>query len=241
MTITVDMTQLKRYEQDLKHLAARSYPFASRFTIHTAAKKARFKAVDIVKEEMILKNKFTQQSIQFWPERPSNMSLNPRNQMALMGSTQKYMRDQEFGAVKKKKGKVGTVLPTSESAGQGEINPRTRLVKKINKLANIKLQKKNRKKGKNKKQHAIIAIEEAKKAGKKFVYLETYRTKGIFSIKGSKKKRKIRMLYNLEHKQVTIPKNPWMKPAVDYSNKLLPEIYRDALIRQLKRLETYKF
>jgi hypothetical protein len=243
--ITFDDRELRQYEEDLLTLKERSYPFASRFSIWQYAETAQIFARQIVEEKMILKApaKFTQKSIQFWPSSAGGMSLNPRNQFSIMGSTLKYMETQEFVGIKRKRGKVGVTIPTSESARQKETRPRTKVVHKDNWLSKIKLRKKrvSRKSKQRTKQHSIILIEEAKKAKKNFVYLETHRTKGIFRIKGTKKKRKIRMLYNLENKQVRIPPLKWMQPAIKEVRKEMPIIYKDALIKQLKRLKTYKF
>lgn len=230
---------IKELEADLKTFHARAFPFATKATLNTAVFKGQKLARKDVRVKMIQRNRFTEQSIQVKQSR----TLKVSRQAAFLGSTADYMETQEFGGVEHSTGKHGVSLPTSYSAGQGEQEPRTKLPRKGNKLENIKLKKRLRK-ANNKKQSTLFKIQDAVTSGKRFVFLDLGRTKGIFRVVGGRKnfKRgwpvgaKLRMVHDLSHDSVTIPRNPWLKPVVDRMQVLIPDIYKDKLTFQARRL-----
>ena len=179
---------------------------------------------------MVNRNRFTKQSIQVEQAR----TLNVARQSSAVGSTQSYMADQEFGATKSKKGKRGVAITTGYAAGQEGQEPRTKLARKPNKMANIRLRRK-RKKGKNRLQQNIIAIHEAAASGQKYVFLDLGRREGIFKVIGGKRRPKIKMVQDLSNESVDVPRNPWLKPVVDTTRSVMPTFYRDALVFQLRR------
>ena len=228
--------KIKQFEADLDRMNHKAIPFATRNTVNTSAFRAQAIAREGVKSDMTLRNRFTVQSIQVEQTR----SLHITRQAATVGSTAGYMEDQEFGSIKTKKGKEGVPIATSYSAGQGQgVQPRTRLPRKGNKLASIQLRKRQKGKGSRKSVNAAI-IKGAAASGHKFVFLDLGRTKGIFRVVGSKRKPKIRMVHDMSRTSVVIPRNPWLSPAVDKTRPLVPEIYRDSLLFQLKRLKTFR-
>lgn len=229
--IGVDNRDIRELERDLKTFANRAYPYATRQTLNDTAFQAQRIAREDVRNDMVLRNRFTVQSIQVDQAR----TLAVSRQAATVGSIADYMEDQEFGATKAKKGSEGVAIATSYSAGQGQdAQPRTRLPRKPNKLANIQLQNKRRR-GSSRKQRNLIAIKDAAASGNKFVFLDLGRRKGIFRVTGGKRNPKIRMVHDLSNQSVVIPKNPWLKPAFDESLRMLPAFYADALRFQLRR------
>lgn len=227
----VDNRDIRELERDLKTFANRAYPYATRQTLNDTAFQAQRIAREDVRNDMVLRNRFTVQSIQVDQAR----TLAVSRQAATVGSIADYMEDQEFGATKAKKGSEGVAIATSYSAGQGQdAQPRTRLPRKPNKLANIQLQNKRRR-GSSRKQRNLIAIKDAAASGNKFVFLDLGRRKGIFRVTGGKRNPKIRMVHDLSNRSVVIPKNPWLKPAFDESLRMLPAFYADALRFQLRR------
>lgn len=227
----IDDRNIKKLEQDLKTFAENAFPFATRKTLNDAAFQAQRIARSDVQKNMVMRNRFTVQSIQVDPSK----TLNMRRQSATVGSTAAYMEDQEFGGTKVKGGSKGVSITTSYAAGQGENSqPRTRLARKPNKLANIQLQRR-RKKGKNRKQQNLIAIKQAAQSGRKYVFLELNRSKGIFKVVGGRRRPKIKMVHDMSRKYVVIPKNPWLKPAFDETTRMVPAFYADALRFQLRR------
>jgi len=222
----VDNRDIRELERDLKTFANRAYPYATRQTLNDTAFQAQRIAREDVRNDMVLRNRFTVQSIQVDQAR----TLAVSRQAATVGSIADYMEDQEFGATKAK-----PAIATSYSAGQGQdAQPRRRLPRKPNKLANIQLQNKRRR-GSSRKQRNLIAIKDAAASGNKFVFLDLGRRKGIFRVTGGKRNPKIRMVHDLSNQSVVIPKNPWLKPAFDESLRMLPAFYADALRFQLRR------
>jgi hypothetical protein len=223
--------EIVEYEKDLKVFARKAFPFATKNTLNRLAFTSQKIIRKDLKVKMVLRNKFTEKSIQVDQAR----TLNVRKQSSTVGSIAPYLKDQETGAVKTKKGKKGVSIATSYSAGQGRgVQPRTRLSRKGNKLENISLQRR-RKKGSNRKQNNIITIRDAAESGRKFVFLDLGRRQGIFKVTGGKRRPKIQMVHDLSSQSVTIPRNAWLKPAVDTVLVMLPKFYKDALRFQLKR------
>lgn len=232
----IDTKDIKHLEDDLKRFAFRAFPFATKATLNRSAFEAQKLARGNVSKDMIERNKFTKQSIQV----DQAKTLNVRRQSATVGSIADYMETQEFGGTKHAQGKQGVPIATSYSAGQGmSSGARTRLSRKANKLANIQLNKK-RSRGKNRRQRNLIAVKEAAASGNKFIYLELQKKKGIFKVIGGKRAPKLRMVHDLTEQSVTIPKNPWLRPAVQRVEMLMPGFYKDALIFQLKRHNLFK-
>ncbi len=180
--LKLDDKELKRFERDLKTFGARAFPFATKNTVNTAAFRTRKAATHIVSNRMTLRNRHTIQSIRV----EQTKTLRVERQAAIVGSTAKYMLDQEFGAVHK-----GKPIATSYAAGQGMgVQPRTRLPRKANRMQNIQL-KKQRYRGNSRKQRNLVAIKEAAASGRKLIFLDLGRRQGIFRVVGGKKRPKI--------------------------------------------------
>lgn len=230
--ITMDDKDIWKYERDLRLFAEKAYPFATRNTINRGAFTAQKKAKEHVRSEMVLRNRFTERSIQVVPER---RELNVKRQEATVGSTAGYMEDQEFGTIKAKGGKEGVPIATSYSAGQRGQQPRTRMPRRANALQNIQLSKRSSRKAKNKRQANLIKVKQAAESGQKYVFLDLRRGAGIFKVVGGKRRPRLRMLWDLSRKTVVVPPNPWLKPSVDATRPLMAGFYKDSLEFQVRR------
>jgi len=234
--IKVNDEDVKQFESDLKTFAKRAYPFATKNALNKAAFVAQSIYRSNARSNMIHRNKFTNQSIQVEQAR----TLAVSRQASIVGSTAPYMLDQEFGKNITKKGDRGVPIATSYAAGQGEgSQPRTRLPRKANSMATIQLAKR-RKRGKTKRQQNFILVREAAQSGRKYIFMDLGRKKGIFKVIGGKRRPRIKMIYDLSEKSVIIPANPMLKPAVDQTRKHMPGIYRKSLEFQLKRQGLFK-
>lgn len=233
---SIDDKDIRRMEQDLKTFASRAYPFASKNTINQAAFTAQRISRESVKEDLTLRNRFTVQSIQVEQTR----TLDVRRQAAVVGSVAPYMETVEFGGVKGKQGKEGTPIATSYAAGQGQnAQPRTRLPRKANTLQNIQLRR-NQLKAKTRRQKNLVAVKDAAQSGRKFVFLELSRRKGIFRVTGGKRRPRLKMVWDLTRQSVIVPRNPWLAPAVKQTERAIPGIYQDSLRFQLKRNNLFR-
>lgn len=230
----IDDSEVDNLEHHLNKFASRALPFATKQTLNSAAFHAQKEYKGLIKSKTTQRNKYTMQSIRV----NQTKTLNISHQEAVIGSTANYMQDQEFGKVI-----TGSIaLATSYSAGQGPAEKRTRLPKKANLMQNIQLSRRNRK-AKNRKQRNLFKVQDAVTTGKRVVYMDTGKRKGIFKIIGGKKnfKRgypkgvKIKMLHDLSKNTVVIPKSPLLSLAVDKTQPLILDIYKKALMFQLRR------
>lgn len=233
--ITVDTKQLKQFERDLKTFGERAYPYATRHTVNSAAFKAQGLARGNVRSEMITRNKYTEQSIRV----VKTGTLDVNRQAAIIGSIADYMETQEFGGVEKSNSGKSVAIATSYSAGQEGEKPRTRLPRRPNKMAAIQLTKRRRV-GTSKAQQNFIAVRQAAASGQKFLYLDLGRRRGIFKVTGGKRSPKLKMVHDLTRHSVVIPRNPWLRPAVQDTKAYIPEIYFNALKFQLERKQLFK-
>jgi phage gpG-like protein len=234
--IRIDMRQIDRLERDLATLSRTALPVANRSALTSGAFAAQKAAREIIGARMTLRNRYTLQSIQVDKATGSQIA----QQVAVVGSVAAYMATQEFGGVKGKKGSEGVAIATSYAAGQGEgVKPRTRLPRAGNKLAAIKLMGGNIR-ATSKAQRNAIAVRMAARSGIKFVYLELQRRKGLFRVVGGQRKPAVRMVHDLSHSSVRIPRSAWLEPAAATARERMPELYHEALIYQVDRLKLFK-
>jgi len=235
----IDIKDVEEYENHLKAFAHKAFPFASKNTLNSAAFKARELWQRDINVKMITRNKFTERSILVDQSR----TLTVSRQSATVGSTAPYMDEQEFGGTKVKTGSEGVPIATSFSAGQGEQTPRTKVVRKPNRLGSIQLRKGGRK-GKNKKQNNGFKIWDAIANGKRFVFLDLGRKKGIFKVIGGSRRNvhaaRLMMVADMTEQSINIPRNPTLKPVIDRTQILMPDIHTKSLRFQLKRLGLFK-
>lgn len=228
MEFKIDDKQIKAFTKALKDMSKYGVKKAQQDALNTTAFEARKKAIGNIDRKMIERNTWTRRSVRV--QKASFASM-----VSLLGSTENYMKEQEFGGVKRGRGKVGVGITTSYAAGQEMAKPRTKVARASNKLSRIKIT--NRKsQGGNKKQQAIATIKQAAQKKDKFVYLDFGRTKGIFKLTGGKKKTKINMVHDLSQKSVKIPKNPWLRPAALDVQRDRRRIYKNALLKEITRV-----
>lgn len=242
---TVDVSDFKKLERHLKTFKRTALPYATRDAINTGVYKAQLEARAEVKGGMITRNAFTTQSIQYEKSR----SLKIERQIAVVGSTQDYMADQEFGGTKHKKGKEGVWIPSAYSSGEGSI-PRKKLPRKPNDIRNINLLK-GHKFGKTQKQRNFVAIKMAVKTNSRFVFLEMGKKKGIFKVVGGSirknkksgkyiKPKEIKIVHDMTHDSVRIPERKWLYPSVMRIKDIMPQIAVEAMWKQVKRHRLFK-
>jgi len=230
---TADMQNYKILEERLKAFSEKAIPFATRQTINDLAFAASSKAKENIRKEFVLRNKFTEKSIRVTTTRERTISA----QRSVVGSVVAYMEEQEFGGTTTKRGKFGVPIPTSYSAGLSEsAKPRSKMIRKPNKMSSISISNKNRA-FKSKKQAAKVSVIEAVKRGRKYIFMELDRTKGLFKITGGKNKPKIKMVYDLTRTSIKTKARPWLRPASQEVIKNFSKIYIKNLEYQLKRFK----
>lgn len=225
----IDDSEIIELQGDLEKLKSRALPFATRHTLNEAAFIALKKSRRFIRREFTLRNKFTERSIRVKKAR----TLNIRRQISIVGSIADYMETTEFGGIKQSKGKEGVPIPTSYAAGQQGAIPRTRLPRRPNRLANIRIAKTR---FKNVRAMNVAKIKVAAQSGHKYIFLNLARSKGIFKVVGGKRKQRIKMVWSLKRKTIRSPAKPWLKPNMEATVPLIPRIYIKSLQFQLKRL-----
>lgn len=246
--IRIDVTDFKDFENALGTFRHKALPFAHKSMLNETAFVAQNVAQKRVRNSMILRNRFTLQSIRV----NQSKTLNIRRQFSTIGSTERYMLDQEFGGVRVKSGKHGVPIPTSFSAGQAEKSrprmklPRTRLPK----LRLSRNRKRPAGQPKGRRQAILFKIQDAVTSGRRVFFHDfgTRRGVGIFKVKGGRKgfKRggpkgaKLKMLFSFAKPVISVPRRPWLKPAVDAASKRMPALYVKALKFQLRRFGLFK-
>lgn len=239
----IDIEDVEEYENHLKAFAHRAFPFASKNALNSSAFKARGYWQKAINDKMITRNKFTANSIRVEQSR----TLIVSRQSATVGSIAPYMEKQEFGGNKTSPGREGVAIPTSYAAGQNEQQPRTKLPRKDNKLSNIRLRKRGPK-ARNNRQALLLKVQTAVKTGKRHIFHDFGRTAGIFRVVGGRRSVKrgwpvgarLRMVYDMSERTVSIPKTPTLSPAIDRVQQAMPEIYIKALRFQLQRQGLFK-
>lgn len=229
-----------KLERDLERFKEQAIPFAVRNTLNRAAFGTQGRGKAKVRSDMVLRNSFTEKSIQVERARGLNVAIME----AAVGSTLDYMEDQEFGTTKVSGGKRGVPLPTTTASGEGMgAQPRRKLPRAANRLGRIQLGSQTGKGFKSKRQEIFLRVRETVRAGHKFLYLDTGRKQAIYQVKGRGRVDKqgritgirMRMVYDLTRRSVNIPKSPWLKPSFDGMLREIPKIYERSLVFQLKR------
>jgi hypothetical protein len=226
---SVNDEELKQLEADLKTFAAKALPFATKATLNKTAFEARRLWQENIKDDLINRNKFTMNAVRV----EQTKSLRIRDQASVVGSTAPYMGKTESGGIETG-GSGAKAIATSYSAGQGEgSRPRTRLPRKPNKMATIRL--KRVKGAQGRKQRNLLAVKQAAESGNRYAFLDLGKRKGIFRVMGSKRKLRVRMVWSMSKRSVRVPATPTLWPAVKATIPRVPELYREALEFQLKR------
>lgn len=232
--------------KELEVFKKRSLPFATKATLNRIAWSARSHAHNIIEKNMILRNAWTKKGV----ISKNATSLDMDSQQSEMGSVDDYMRVQELGGTKVKKGKHGVAIPTSFSTGQEGAIPRKKLPRGANRLKKIILRRQKLRNIKTKKQAVLVSVNVAVAKNRRFIFLdedEGFKRAGIYKVVGGKKTSygwptgaRLKMVYNLQNKSVRIPKNSWMLPAAKKAVSEGDLYWREALIFQLKRHRLYR-
>ena len=248
--IDVDVRDFLKLGRDLTDFERKAVPYATRQVLNDLAFDSRRKAQTRIANQFVNRNRFTQQSVRV--ERAQG--LNVRTMESRVGSVADYADEMEQGGTKRAKGKSGTPIPTAYASGQSG-QPATRLPRRANKLSAIHL-KGGKIKAANEKQKLLIMVNLAVETGERFIFTKIGKRVGIYRVVGGvtgqrktckgvrgsgwPKGARLRMVWDLSHKSVPIPRNPWLLPAVNDAAPLAVEGYRRALTEQVARYQLFK-
>lgn len=232
--VSVDLSSFDRFRKDLAVLREREIPHAVRDTLNAVAFKGRERWQVETKRSFVLRNTFTQRSLQV----SKASGIQVRTMQATFGSRLPYLREQEEGFEHQGQGKHGVAVPTPSAAGMAKkARVRTRQIRRANYLAAINLA--TRVSGKRQVRNAV-AIKMALQAGG-FAYLDLGKKQGIFKITGRKRGLTIRMLYDLSKKRTVVKAHPTLERTVKHVAPMVPVLGRKAVFTQLaRRLTGYR-
>ena len=220
LMLKIDLTEWKRYAHRLERFTKKGWPNVVRGTLNDMAFQNMRSSKGIVDKEMTQRNAFTKKRILVNKAKGNNV----QTMESQTGHTEKYMKDQEMGGTKRKK----TPWATSAAAGQRGQKPRTKLPQKKNKLTNIKLapRRKRRQQYKSPKQRLLIKVVEAMaNKGRVFHHKFENGTEGFFRVKGGRDRgkwkgrgwprgAKIEMIASTKKKVVGIKATKWLRRGI---------------------------
>lgn len=212
----------------LHELARVGVPYATRNTLTRSAFVARSEWTRQLFFQMTLRNRYTERSLRVEPARGTNVA----SMEAKVGSVAEYMARREEGAIELPKRGSHVPIATPVASGEGRGRERMRLVRSQSKLANISL---NARIGATKKQRNAIAIDMARRSGKRFAFIEGERASGIVRVGGGKRRPRIDMVWNLSKSAVRVPPFPTLQMALERTKDHVEDIAVRALLEQIDR------
>lgn len=229
MLIDFNTPGLALLRTQLLSVARRGVQHAGRNALNATAFEVREEWQRQIAEAMVLRNKWTQRSIRVTKARGTNLAL----MHAVVGSVADYMRIQEFGGTETKSGRHGVPIPTTVASGEGRgASVRRRLVRRPNRLPNVQLAPRP---GKTRKQRNAAAIDQAIRSGRKHVFLELDRRKGLFLLAGGKRSRRVELIWDLSRPSVRIPATRTLGASMAKAPDIAAPLVRKALVEQLER------
>ncbi|ANO58045.1 hypothetical protein [Shewanella phage SFCi1] len=223
--IEMNTRDLRRLEENLRDLNAKGIHFAERNTINDMAFGTMHEARKTITEQFVNRNKWTMRSVQVDKARKLSDS-------AEVGSTEDYMADQEFGRIKHE----NMHIPTPSASGESpRASVRRRPVRRPNRMSAITL-KRAKYSGMTRQQQNIATVKEAKAEGRKFVFLQRGKERGIYKVFGTKRKPKTTKIQDLSRRVAEVPRNPWLAPSSATVMRTAPQLYATRLQQQLDRL-----
>jgi hypothetical protein len=224
--VTVDTSELRRFAKDLDKFAHKAIPHAVRNSLNRSAFEGQREWRAEVKRTFTVRRPFTEKSIQVTKARGTDL----RTMVAVLGSTAEYMGAREEGETKRKGGKHGVPIPTVSGARGGSIK---RQIQRPHRMGAIRLT--DRARTGARKQRNAVAIRRALKAGNRFVLLETTRGAGIFRITGAKRRLRVKMIWDLAKKSVTVAPFETLTRTLKAIEPRLTTIHIESLKEQLRR------
>ena len=224
--IAVDVREVEQLEKDLKTLAKKAFPFAVRDTLNDLAFDARRDYAERAGEEMKLRGPWTVKSMRVDKVRGVMVS----KMVSVSGSIEPYMESQESGAKESAKGRYGVPAP-AVSKSRIKNRPKTPARNRFGGLTGVVSLQKGSRQVRN-----AGAIAYAARKGGGIVFLNLGKRKGLYRVSpGKKRAAKIRKVWDLSKKSITITKNPMLQFAKDKAMKGLFGHYRENMIHQLRR------
>jgi hypothetical protein len=219
-------------ERSLQSMTTRLIPRAARDTVNSLAFATREAWQDEMRQALTLRNQFTTRRALV--ERATTLRISAMT--ATVGHTEPYMALLEEGKPEPA-AKRFRPIPTEVAAGQaqgslrGGRKTRVRPGNVITRLGSLAVRGAQQR---GRKANNARAIRGAIRSGKRLALLDLGRGKGIYRVKGSRKRAKLVKLYDLSRRATPKPRIPTLERAVERAAKRGPALALAAVERQLR-------
>lgn len=235
--VYVDTSDFKKLHAEISKLQ-RAYPYAIRNALNGCAFEHRKAWQMEIRSTFTNRNQFTQRSIRV--EKATGLDI--KTMKAVTGSVAPYIGDQEEGGTVRGRGKHKAIPTPLAGGGKPGGTKRPRLVAGRYKLSSVTVASKPLQKYGKRRQNAV-ALAIAIRKGERFALLNRTKGKGrgIFEVKGLKRKAKVRMIWNVSQGSVKVKPEPTMRRAVLRSKNAFERVTHDAIVAQLKRNRVFGY
>ena len=241
-----DMIQTKTnspsLEKILREYPVKTFPKLGQFIVTDLAFQSRKQAVKRVSKSFILRNKHTTRNILF-VKSPRTKKL--AGIKSSYGATDKasYMKDQEEGTTLKPKKGTKLAIPTKLARRSDSIKKLKKGKFKMSSIGTIR--KTSEMRGKTKRQRTIALMQDMarKRQTNRLALLPFPNKPGIYKIINAGKERigsktkfkmKLRQIYDLSKRQLTLKPSRWMEPVNKGVNKNQTKIAERAFQKFIK-------
>mgnify|MGYP003590798656 CR=1 FL=1 len=228
MKIKLETKGAKEFYFKLKNFETSNVE-AVKNTLNIAASLSRRNAVQNIKREFILRNKFTEKSITF--QKADGNSINQLESKVGALDRAKYLKYQEDGGTKPKRGKNYAIAQKSARMGSNK-----NVISKnfyMSKIVSGGIKKGKPKLARGRRGNGVAQMYIANKFSK-FVIRnkKIYRVDSFEKTSRNNVKAKMTLLYALQASPVKIKATWWMKRAVEKPSRDIDNIY----VSQIKKL-----
>jgi len=229
--LLLDDRQIRKLATRLRSEAPQALKYAVRDTLNTAAFETRKHWQGQMQTTFTLRNRWIPGSIRV--EKVSGLDV--RTMESRVGSLFGPLKVQEDSGTIQGRGKEGYRRPTKRAKPQGRVTRQAVRMARLS-LTHPKLDVPNPSKSKPIAQKIMVAARMARAAGYRYVFLElSEQSRGIYQLMGSKRRPKLRTIWDMRHGSVHIPKHATLEPAYKRTVRTMPRFGEAALLRQLKR------
>lgn len=230
VVISIDAGDARHLAEELRSLAKGGIKYAVRNTLNDLAFEARKRWETEMKEQFVLRNRWTVGSIRV--ERARGTIVEAME--SRVGSLADYMRLQESGGTKSG-GAKGVRVPTPVAAGQGAgTRPRTKPVRGPNRMNAIQLAKVRQRTGASRKQQIAAAVRQTAASGRRFLFLDSDQDRqGMYKLVGSRTKPRLQLVWDMSSNSVRVPSTATLSDA---TAKTLRQTERFAVRRLREQL-----
>lgn len=232
MRVTARLVGIEAMERTLQSMVTRLVPRAARDTVNGLAFAGREAWQDEMRQSLTLRNQFTERRALV--ERATTLRISAME--AVLGHTEPYMALLEEGKPEHASARFRPI-PTEIAAGQAEGSlrggrkTRVRPGAVITRLGSLAVKGGQHR---SRKANNARAIRGAIRSGKRLALLDFGERKGIYRIKGSKRKPRIVKLYDLTRRSTPMPRIPTLERAVARAAAQGPAIAVASLERALR-------